>query len=266
MHSFYKPAGRVGLFVVTLLCAPWAVADDAASPAAGTLPDWSITLGAGIEALPRYPGARALALTPIPAVDIEYKNRWFAKQDMPLGVYFINNANWSAGLALQYDMTERRASDAPRLNGLAELPMTPRAKLFAAYTLSALTVSTSAAQDVGGHAEGLVADANAIVTLPLGSQWYFSAGPGITWGNRQYQETYFGITPAQSEASGLTPYAAHGGVASDYLSLEAHYLITKHWIASANCKLAQLQGSAAHSPVTISHRQTTSTLTLSYTY
>lgn len=250
------------------------MADDTSSTASTTAAastttppsDWSITLGAGVQSQPRYPGARTLAETPIPAVDIEYKNRWFAKQDMPLGMYFVNNANWSAGLALQYDMTARRASDAPRLNGLATLPTTPRAKLFAAYTWSALTVSTSAAQDIGGHGEGLLADANAIVTLPLGSQWYLSAGPGLSWGDRSYQDSYFGITPAQSAASGLAVYAAHAGVSTDYLSLEGDYLMTRHWIASANLKLAQLQGSAAHSPVTQSRRQLTSTLTLSYTY
>lgn len=239
----------------------------AATPAsAPAQPDWAITLGAGIQAEPRYPGSRSTGFMPIPAVDIEYKNRLFAKQDMPLGVYFINDPRWSAGLALQYDLTERRSADDPRLAGLANLPTTPRAKLFAAYTVSALTVSASAAQDIGGHAEGLVIDANAIATLPLGTQWYLSAGPGITWGNGQYQSTYFGITPAQNLASGLPQYTARAGVNNVYLSLEADYLITKHWTATANVKIAQLQSSAAHSPITESRGQTTSTLSLSYTY
>jgi outer membrane scaffolding protein for murein synthesis (MipA/OmpV family) len=238
-----------------------------ATPAAATPePDWVVTLGAGVQAGPRYPGSNKISWQPIPAIDIEYKNRWFAKEDMPLGVYFINDARWSAGLALQYDLTDRRSTDSPRLAALGDLPMTPRAKLFAAYTVSALTVSSSLAQDIGGHGEGLVADVNAIATLPIGSQWYLSAGPGVTWGNRQYQDTYFGITPAQSAASGLPQYASHAGVNNAYLSLEADYLITKHWTATANVKLEQLQGSAARSPITESRQQTTSTMSLSYTF
>jgi len=236
------------------------------APAEVAQPDWVVTLGAGVQAEPRYPGSHAIGYMPIPAVDIEYKNRLFAKQDMPLGVYFINDPHWSAGVALQYDMTERRSADDPRLAGLANLPMTPRAKLFAAYTISALTVSTSAAQDIGGHAEGLVIDVNAIATLPLGTQWYLSAGPGVTWGNGQYQSTFFGITPAQNLASGLPNYTAHAGVNNVYLSLEADYLITKHWTATVNVKIAELQGSAARSPITESRQQTTSTLSLTYTY
>jgi MipA family protein len=229
-------------------------------------PDWVVTLGGGVQAGPRYPGSNSTRFLPIPAVDIEYKNLLFAKQDMPLGVYFINNAQWSAGLAVQYDLTERRASDDAHLAGLANLPMTPRAKLFGAYTWSALTVSASAAQDIGGHAEGLVLDVNAIATLPLGTQWYLSAGPGVTWGNGQYQSTYFGITPAQNAASGLPQYTARAGVNNVYLSLEADYLLTKHWTATANVKIAQLQSDAAHSPITESRQQTTSTLSLSYSY
>jgi MipA family protein len=251
------------------LAAPLAHAD-AAAPVAASAPasDWSVTVGAGVQVEPRYPGASSQSAMPIPAFDIEYKNRWFAKQDMPFGVYAINDAHWSVGLALQYDMdNERHPGDAPRVAALPDLPMTPRAKAFADYTWSALTVSTSVAQDIGGHGEGLIADANAIVTLPLpGGKFYFNIGPGLSWGDRQYQTAFFGVTPAQSAASGLPAYTAHAGIASDYLSTELDWLITQHWIASVNVKLARLQGSAAHSPVVSSRGQTTTTATLSYTF
>jgi MipA family protein len=262
---------RVLACLFSLLCAltaPLAHADAAAPvPASAAASDWSVTVGAGVQVEARYPGASSQSTMPIPAFDIEYKNRWFAKEDMPLGVYAVNDAHWSVGLALQYDMTERHPSDAPRVAALPDLPMTPRAKAFADYTWSALTVSTSVAQDIGGHGEGLIADANAIVTLPLpGGKFYFNIGPGASWGDRQYQTAFFGVTPAQSAASGLAAYTEHAGIATDYLSTELDWLITTHWIASVNVKLARLQGSSAHSPVVTSRSQTTSTATLSYTF
>ena len=260
-------SSTVLLAALVFSTAAWGQASTPASPvAAASQPDWVVTLGAGVQAGPRYPGSNSIGFMPIPAIDIEYKNLLFAKQDMPLGVYFINDPHWSAGLALQYDLTERHSADDAHLAGLANIPMTPRAKLFAAYTISALTVSASAAQDIGSHQEGLVVDVNAIATLPLGTQWYLSAGPGITWGNGQYQSTFFGITPAQNQASGLPQYTARAGFNNVYLSLEADYLITKHWTATANVKIAQLQSNATHSPITESRQQTTSTLSLSYTY
>jgi outer membrane scaffolding protein for murein synthesis (MipA/OmpV family) len=241
-------------------------ANAAANPASVDKPDWAITLGAGVMVGPKYPGSNSMRFQPIPAIDIEYKNLLFAKEDMPLGVYFINTPVWSAGLALQYDNTQRRPSDNLALAGLGGVDTTYRAKLFGSYTLSALTLSSSAAQDIGGHAEGLLVDANAIVTLPVGTKWYLSAGPGLTWGNSQYQNAFFGVNPAQSVASGLAQYQAHAGLRDIYLSFEADYLITKHWTATATLKFAQLQGSASLSPVKQSHQQTTTSLALSYTF
>jgi MipA family protein len=241
----------------------------ATSAAVGAAPpqsDWVVTLGAGVMVGPKYPGSNSMRFQPIPAIDIEYKNLLFAKQDMPLGVYFINTPVWSAGLAVQYDNTQRRPSDNPALASIGGVDSTYRAKLFGSYTLSALTFSTSAAQDIGGHSEGLLIDANVIGTLPLGSKWYLSAGPGATWGNSQYQNTFFGVNQAQSAASGLPQYQAHAGLRDIYLSFEADYLITKHWTATATVKIAQLQSSAAHGPVTQSRQQTTTTAALSYTF
>jgi len=246
-----------------------AASSAATSAAAGSAPpqsDWVITLGAGVMVGPKYPGSNSMRFQPIPAIDIEYKNLLFAKQDMPLGVYFINTPVWSAGLAVQYDNTQRRPSDNPALASIGGVDTTYRAKLFGSYTLSALTFSTSAAQDIDGHSEGLLIDANAIGTLPLGSKWYLSAGPGATWGNSQYQNTFFGVDQAQSVASGLPQYQAHAGLRDIYLSFEADYLITKHWTATATVKIAQLQSSAAHGPITQSRQQTTTTAALSYTF
>jgi MipA family protein len=266
------PSPLAGLcFAAMLACNSGAVRAQAAVPASSTSADaeksdWIITVGAGIMAGPKYPGSNAMRFQPIPAFDIEYKNLLFAKDDMPLGVYFINTPVWSAGLAVQYDFTQRRPSDNPALAALGGVDSTYRAKLFGSYTLSALTFSTSAAQDIGGHGEGLLVDANAIATLPLGSKWYLSAGPGLSWGNSQYQNTFFGVNQAQSVASGLPQYQAHAGLRDVYVSFEADYLITKHWTAALTLRLAQLQGSAAHGPVTQSRQQTTSTAALSYTF
>jgi outer membrane protein len=240
---------------------------NAGNPAsAAPAPDWTVTIGAEAQWEPAYPGANFMRLRPFPAFDIEYKNRFFAKEDMLVGVYFVNNANWSAGLALQYDFTERETSDDSRLRGLQNVPATPRAKAFLTYTQSAFTFSTSAAQDIAGNREGLVVDTNATVTLPVGKKLYLTAGPGVTWTNGTYQQTFFGVTPSQSAASGLPVYDAHSGAASGYVTVEADYLITKSLIATVEMKFARLYGNSASSPITRRVQQNTDTLALTYTF
>ena len=58
---------------------------------AAPTPDWTVTLGAEAQWEPAYPGANFMRLRPYPAFDIEYKNRFFAKEDMLAGVYLVNN-------------------------------------------------------------------------------------------------------------------------------------------------------------------------------
>jgi outer membrane scaffolding protein for murein synthesis (MipA/OmpV family) len=38
-----------------------------------------------------------------------------------------------------------------------------------------------------------------------------SAGPGITWADDDYMQTFFGVTPGQAAASALPAYEARGG-------------------------------------------------------
>jgi outer membrane protein len=263
---FSSPELGAGLMALAALLTPVVSFAQQTTTNAAPTPDWTVTLGAEAQWEPAYPGANFMRLRPYPAFDIEYKNRFFAKEDMLAGVYLVNNANWSAGLALQYDFTERETSEDAHLHGLRNVPTTPRAKVFLNYTQSAFTWSNSAAQDIGGNREGLVVDTNATVTLPIGKQLFLTAGPGVTWTNGTYQQTFFGITQSQSAASGLPVYDAHSGAATGYITAEADYLITKSLIATVELKFARLYGNAASSPITRRVQQNTDTFALTYTF
>jgi outer membrane protein len=263
---FSSPQLGAGLMALAAFLTPVVSFAQQATTNAAPTPDWTVTLGAEAQWEPAYPGANFMRLRPYPAFDIEYKNRFFAKEDMLAGVYLVNNANWSAGFALQYDFTERETSEDAHLHGLRNVPTTPRAKVFLNYTQSAFTWSNSAAQDIGGNREGLVVDTNATVTLPIGKQLFLTAGPGVTWTNGTYQQTFFGITQSQSAASGLPVYDAHSGAATGYITAEADYLITKSLIATVELKFARLYGNAASSPITRRVEQNTDTFALTYTF
>jgi outer membrane protein len=111
-----------------------------------------------------------------------------------------------------------------------------------------------------------VVDTNTTLTLPVGKKLYLTAGPGVTWTNGTYQQTFFGVTPSQSAASGLPVYDAHSGAATGYVTVEADYLITKSLIATVEMKFARLYGNSASSPITRRVQQNTDTLALTYTF
>ncbi|WP_429582948.1 MipA/OmpV family protein [Paraburkholderia youngii] len=228
--------------------------------------NWKVTVGATAIVQPRYPGADTRRIQPWPAFDIEYRNRIFFRDDEPLGVYIVNNAQWNAGLSVQYDLNQRLEKDDSKLHGMGNVPMTPRAKLFAQYSFAPFAVAASAAQDIGGHHEGLIGNLNATGTLPLGNRLSISTGPGVDWMSGQYARTFYGVNSGQSDASGLPQYAAHAGVQDVYFGVDAIYQLDAHWAIGGSVRLLRLEGSAANGPVTARKTQDIESVSVTYTF
>ncbi len=167
-----------------------------------TASDWSVAIGPSVYVTPKYPGARTSFVFPWVDQEIEYKHRFFSKGTDFLGAYLANDDTWQVGGNFQLDPTWRHASDDARLAGLGNVNATVRAKAFAQYTVSFLTLSTDAEQDILGNRQGLIVNGDAYVSAPVG-RWLFSLGAGLSWVNGQYMHTFFGVDEVQSARSGL---------------------------------------------------------------
>ena len=71
----------------------------------------------------------------------------------------------------------------------------------------------------------------------------------LTWGDDKSMQRYFGLTPAQSAASGLGVYRAGSGLRNIQVGLLGEVDLAKHWIALWGVKLLAVQGAAADSPL-----------------
>jgi len=91
-----------------------------------------------------------------------------------------------------------------------------------------------------------------------------TAGPGLVWADHKYQQTFFGIDPAQSLASGLAAYDAKSGVNTVRLNLGVNYKISPRWDVGVRTSLGRLTGSATDSPITESKNQNSFALITSY--
>jgi outer membrane protein len=228
--------------------------------------DWTISIGASTITGPKYPGAKAITTLPIPYWDIDYKHRFFSNGLDFAGVYLLNDDTWKVGSELTYDLTERREKDDDRLKGLGNVKSAIRAKVFAEYTLSFFNLSAEVAQDISGHKQGMLIALDATFTIPFTKRWFFSLGPGITWGDKQYVETFFGVTQTQSVRSGLPPFNAESGVADIHLNIATRYSITNHWAATGMFNPARLLGRSADSPITETKNQTTWIVSMEYKF
>ncbi|WP_247420631.1 MipA/OmpV family protein [Ralstonia pseudosolanacearum] len=230
-----------------------------------TASDWSIAIGPSVYVTPKYPGAHSSYVFPWVDQEIEYRHRFFSKGTDFLGAYLVNDDTWQVGGNFQLDPTWRHASDDARLAGLGNVNATVRAKVFAQYTVSFLTLSTDAEQDILGNRQGLIVNGDAYVSAPAG-RWLFSLGAGLSWVNRQYMGTFFGVDAAQSARSGLPAFAAGAGVRDRHLNAIVTCKLDDHWTASGSVTLARLRGDAADSPITQRRQQTTAMASVTYRF
>jgi outer membrane protein len=149
----------------------------------------------------------------------------------------------------------RKESDDARLRGLGDIDSTVRAGLFTSYRIGWLTLKASALTDVADNDQGTIANLDAELTYRPFPRLVLSGGPGVSWSDKKYTQTFFGINNEQAARSGFAPYLPGGGVNVVRLSFGAQYLLTPHWFLGAHVTAAQLQGDAADSAIVAEKNQ-----------
>lgn len=77
-----------------------------------------------------------------------------------------------------------------------------------------------------------------------------SLGPRLGFGDDRFAQTYFGISDAQSQASGLAPHRAEGGLYSAGVEVGARYMVGSRWGVEGAASWNRLIGDAGDSPIT----------------
>ncbi|MBB3259447.1 outer membrane scaffolding protein for murein synthesis (MipA/OmpV family) [Paraburkholderia bannensis] len=233
-----------------------------------TTPDaspWKIAIGPGAYFAPQYPGSRHMKVYPFPALDISYRDRIFSQGPDVLGINVLTNENYHLGASLSFDFQSRTASDDPHLRGLGNVDDGPKLRIFGDYTVWAFTGAVAVYQDISGNGQGTTASADLYASLPL-KGWLFSVGPGLTWANAVYTRTLFGISSAQSAASGLPQYATGSGIRDVHMTFYATHDFSKHWVGSVNATLGRLEHYAGGSPITERRCELTTFAALDYRF
>ncbi len=231
------------------------------------IPDWRVVTGLAAEHQPLYDGSQAYRVVGGPVINVRYRDIAFASTGEGLGVNIIHGTNYRAGLAVGYDLGRHVEDDIAHLHGLGDISPAAVVKAFASYVVSKdfpLVLRADVRQVVGG-ADGLVGDLAAYMPLPGSSEKLFMfAGPSVTVANHPYLQKEFGVTPAQSLASGYRIDDAHGGAEAAGFGFSATRFVGSHWLCNANLAVDRLLGSAVSSPIT--RRSTQHVLALSASY
>lgn len=113
----------------------------------------------------------------------------------------------------------------------------------------------------------MAADLDAYMPLPGSSRrLVMFAGPSVTVADRLYMHKEFGVTPAQSIASGYPVYDAHAGTDAMGFGFSATGFVTQHWLVNLDTAINHLLGSAAYSPITQKTTQHVVALSIAYSW
>jgi outer membrane scaffolding protein for murein synthesis (MipA/OmpV family) len=232
------------------------------------LPKWRVILGTAAEVQPVYDGSRAYRVEGGPVINIHYRDIAYISSGEGIGFNFLRGDHYQVGIGLTYDFGRRERDDLANLHGMGDISAAPVGKLYASWVLSRkfpLILRVDARQFMGG-AEGAVGDAGVYLPLPGSSRTFVMfAGVSITFATDHYLQTLYGVTPAQSLASGHPVYEIpHAGTSAAGVGFSATKFITDHWLLNVDAALNQIRGSPAHSPLV--ERRTQRELALSVDY
>lgn len=207
-----------------------------------------VTLRGGLAVSPDYFGADSYQVGPDVNVSFHY---------LRLGQRLFGSEDFDAerqGLGLRGSfrfVEDRESADFGPLTGLGDVDASVEAGLGVGYYGTRFNAFADLRYGVIGH-ESFVAELGADAVFRPGDDWRITAGPRALWGSGDYTSTYFGVTPAESAASGgrLGAFDPDGGLVSAGIEVGATYRINDRWGVEGAVTWDRLVGDAGDSPIT----------------
>ncbi|HUI19886.1 MAG TPA: MipA/OmpV family protein [Methylocella sp.] len=244
-------------FIVLAGSAAVSAADLTQPPPPAPTEGWTVTLAIGPDVFTSFPGAKSVSIWPTGYITYHRPGEPdpFVSPDDGFGIALLDLPWIKAGPVARF-ISERTLSGGfgtlgnnDNFYGLHNIGFTAELGGFLElWPTDFLRARLEARQGVSG-AQGF--DAN--VELDLVERWggfTFSGGPRFQFGDRQFMNAYFSVTPAEAFLNGnVYPYQATGGLASVGGFGAIKYQFTPAWSATAFGGVNRWVSSAGGSPI-----------------
>jgi outer membrane protein len=256
--------------LAALVLSATAHAQPVSAPAAAPA-DWTITLGAEGRLVPAFEGSRIYQIWPYPILAIRRAGtpRDFTSPRDGFSVAIVNLGQFRFGPTAKVGLPREVNDDPEALAGLGNVPWKFEIGAFAEFwPMPWLRTRGELRQGVSGH-HGLVGELTADVVVPASEQLTLSAGPRLTLASAPALQPYYGITAAQSFASGYPFYDPKGGLKAVGAGAQARWQWNRQWATNVYVEYDRLLAGAADSPIVTRHGSADQVMVgvgLSYTF
>jgi len=241
----------------------------ATDPSAAAQPrDWTLVLGGGGVYTPDFEGSSRRQYRLMPFVEGSYKDAvLFSGGQLMVPVVHLGKGVFTAGFAAKTGAGRDEKDNRTALKGLGDIG--PQVELggYAELQLGPVAFGMTAGQDVAGGHKGYEVAAFADTSVALTKSLTLSLSGNTTWVSRKYMDSYFGITPAQSLASGLPTFSAKAGIKNVGVTGALNQRWSEHWSMTNGVHYSRLLNDAADNPLVRqrgSRNQTTSYMVVAY--
>ncbi|MCA0176468.1 MAG: MipA/OmpV family protein [Proteobacteria bacterium] len=265
-QSLPQPPAEVASGATGMEVAPPASPDALPTPPEVQRPDWEAAFGLILGYQPEYMGSDRQAWRLRPA----FLLRWgrFAisngsgmvtrsNRDVARGLSYslVDSRRWRASVGLRVDQG-RSDGDSGYLRGMGDIDATVRARLYLRYQLTPeWHWNASWNPDILGRGGGALGDVE--LAWERERAWWDGAPPlrlgiggGLSFANGQYMQRQYGVTAAQSLASGYPVYEPGSGLQDVHAGIVLRGEFMSGWGMQLGLGVSRLLGPAVDSPLT----------------
>lgn len=228
---------------------------------------WEGAIGPLVSYSPPYSGSASRKVSVVPGFYLRYGRFSISnasgfvtrrhKDDIfrGLGLDLVRDEKLRVGLSLRLD-NGRRSADSRDLAGIDNVRRTIRMRASATRQLDrGFKLGAGWNTDLLGRGGGNVLDLGLAHDRRLSSRTTWSVGASVAWADRRNLQSYYGVSPAESVASGHPVYRPGAGLRDVSVGTGWRTEINPRWIALGSVSMSRLLGPAARSPLTASTTQ-----------
>lgn len=212
-------------------------------------------VGAAIGVVPDYSGSddNMVGIAPVGRYNFG-DNRYVELLGNYASANLVNSENWRLGPAVQYRFGRKDVDDAV-VDRMSEIDGALQAGGTLSYTYyidnnirHRVGAGIDVLQDVEGD-KGLSSTAYARYWAPVSRAVDLGISGSVVYGDEDFNDTYYGISSADSAASGLSTFSADSGINAYRIMPMAMLHLSEQWHIGAGVRWERLTGDAADSPI-----------------
>ena len=230
---------------------------------------WGLWLGAEVVQIPDYSGAEDQKIDLWPIIDgyVAFDKRIsLFVEDFSFGINYTVLPSLNIGL-LNNIRSDRKSTASSDLDGMNDIKDAFEIGPFISYQITNhMSIDLAGLFDVSDTHEGWIADLTLAGEYPIKrTPITLSFSSGVSYGSEKYNNTYYGVTTAEANAT-RPVFNAETGLNRITIDVSLSYDLTEHWSVTGGITAEQLLGNIVDSPIVKEKTQVIPAFGVYYTF